>query len=87
MDYTHEVLSETSLKNTGLFDSGKVTKLLRKMKASGNASEIDDMALIGILSSQLVYQQFVVDFPVRPTCDVRPDLIVDHRSEALKPVQ
>jgi len=87
MDETQQAFSETSLKNAGLFDAGKVAKLLRKMKVSGRASEIDDMALMGILSSQLVYQQFVEDFPCRPAHDVCPDLIVDHRSEALKPVQ
>jgi asparagine synthase (glutamine-hydrolysing) len=87
LDCTQEILSETSLKKANLFDTGKVSKLLRKMQASGSASEIDDMALMGILSSQLIYQQFVEDFPLNPACEVCPDLIVDYRSEALKPVQ
>jgi asparagine synthase (glutamine-hydrolysing) len=87
VDYTQEAMSEASLKNAGLFDAGKVARLLRKMTVSGSPSEIDDMALMGILSSQLVYQKFVEDFPVRTAREVCPDLIVDHRSEALKPVQ
>jgi len=85
--YTQEVLSETSLKRAGLFDSGKVAKLLRKMQVASSPSEIDDMALMGILSSQLVYHQFVEDFSTTPVHHVCPDLIVDQRSEALDSVQ
>ena len=87
MDDTQEALSETSLRKADLFDAGKVTRLLRKLQASGSASEMDDMALMGILSTQLVYQLFVEDFSVSPFHDVCPDLMVDRRSEALKPVQ
>lgn len=84
--YTQEALSETSLKKAGLFDAGKVAKLLRKMQTASGPSEIDDMALMGILSSQLVYHQFVADFSAKPVHYVCPDLIVDHRAEALKSV-
>ena len=84
---TQEALSETSLKKADLFNAGKVAKLLRKMRASSSASEIDDMALMGILSSQLVYQQFVEDFSVSPAHDICPDLIVDQRSETLESIQ
>jgi asparagine synthase (glutamine-hydrolysing) len=82
--YTQEVLSKASLKKADLFDADKVVKLLRKMQASGSASEIDDMALMGILSSQLVYQQFIEDFSVSTADYICPDLIVDQRSEAIK---
>lgn len=87
MARTQDALSDRALKRAGLFDAGKVDKLLRKMQAWGSASEIDDMALMGILSTQLIYQQFVEDFSVRPSEYARLDLFVDQRSEALKPVQ
>lgn len=82
--YTHEALSETSLKRAGLFDPGKVTKLLRKLQTLSTPSEIDSMALVGILSSQIVHQQFIEDFSTRSACTVSPSLIVDRRTEALK---
>jgi asparagine synthase (glutamine-hydrolysing) len=82
--YTQEMLSEKSLKTAGLFDAGKVTRLLRKAQAVGNLSEIDSMALAGVLSSQIVHRRFVQDFPTRGVASVSPALIVDRRSEALR---
>ena len=86
-EYTQEVLSEKSLNSAGFFDAGKVTKLLRKVQAANCLSEIDSMALVGILSSQLIYRQFVEEFPDKSECSVSPNLIVDRRSASLKPVQ
>ncbi|OHB60989.1 MAG: asparagine synthase (glutamine-hydrolyzing), partial [Planctomycetes bacterium RBG_13_50_24] len=65
-EYTKEALSARSLSGAGLFDAGKVTKLLRKAQTVGDLSEIDSMALIGILSSQIIHQKFIQDFPSRP---------------------
>jgi len=86
LDYTKEVLSEESVKKAGLFDAGKVTKLLRKAQAVENLSEIDNMALVGVLSSQLIHRQFVRDFPLKIADPVVPALVVDRRSEALRAV-
>jgi len=85
-EYTKEALSEKSISKAGLFDAGKVTKLMRKAQAVDNLSEIDSMALVGILSSQIINNQFVQDFLARPDNSVSPALIVDRRSEALKAV-
>jgi len=82
--YVKEALSEKSLEKSGLFDSGKVTRLLRKLESLDNPSEIDNMALVGILSSQLVYDRFVENFPGRTGNAAVPSLVVDRRSEALK---
>jgi len=86
-EYTKEVLSAESLAKTGLFDIGKVTRLLRKAQAVDNLSEIDSMALVGILSSQIVHSKFVESFPGISADSVTPALIVDMRSEALKAVR
>ena len=82
--YVRDALSAESLNAAGLFDSDKVAKLLRKAQVIEHLSEIDSMALVGILSSQLVHSQFIRDFPARPVNSVSPDLIVDRRSEALR---
>jgi asparagine synthase (glutamine-hydrolysing) len=83
-DYTQEMLSETSLKKTGLFDSNKVLKLLRKIRATDYPGEVDSMALVGILSSQLVYHQFVEKFS--PGCGVHDleNLVIDQRTKAFR---
>jgi len=47
------------VRNSGLFDPSAVTSLVEKFK-SGRASSIkDNMALVGILSTQLLVNQFV----------------------------
>ena len=78
------MLSEASLKRTGLFDSNKVTKLLRKIRATDHPGEVDSMALVGILSSQLVYHQFVENFPAGTDVPAPADLVIDNRTQALE---
>jgi asparagine synthase (glutamine-hydrolysing) len=85
-EYTKESLSDKSLNEAGLFDAGKVAKLLRKAQKVEDLSEIDSMALVGVLSSQIIYRKFIQDFPTRPGNTVSPALIVDRRSEALRAI-
>ena len=58
-DYVNEMLSENIIRDNGYFDSSKVNKLLDKMKADKNVSEVDNMALAGILSTQLIHHLFI----------------------------
>ena len=83
-EYVRDALSPESLDAAGLFDGGKVKRLLRKAQATEHLSEIDSMALMGILSSQLIHSQFVRDFPAKPVDSISPTLIVDMRPEALR---
>ncbi|HDZ62521.1 MAG TPA: hypothetical protein ENH40_05190 [Nitrospirae bacterium] len=82
--YTREMLSERSLKKAGLFDINKVTRLLQKLQTANTPGEIDSMALVGVLSSQLIYHQFVENFPRKADYSISPSLIVDRRSKALE---
>lgn len=82
--YAREMLSETALKKAGLFDAGKVTRMLQKLRTPNPPSEIDSMALVGVLSSQIVHRQFVEEFPWKDVPPACPDLVVDRRSAALK---
>ena len=45
----------------GIFDSNKVQSLISKIKNEINLSEIDQMAIAGILSTQLLYKLFIKD--------------------------
>ncbi|MBN1508845.1 MAG: asparagine synthase (glutamine-hydrolyzing) [Sedimentisphaerales bacterium] len=75
-----ELLSEGAIKRLGFFDAAKVDKLLKKLQTAKNAGEIDSMALAGILSTQIIHQQFVEDFDAHSEPVVEPDLVVDRRA-------
>ncbi|MBI5202843.1 MAG: asparagine synthase (glutamine-hydrolyzing) [Elusimicrobia bacterium] len=61
-DFVDEVLSERALARAGLFEPGAVDRLLRKVREGDGIGETDDMALAGILSSQLLHRLFVEAF-------------------------
>jgi len=61
-DYVRELLSPASLARTGLFNPGAVEQLVNKARQGGALGETDDMALVGILSTQLVHHQFIEHF-------------------------
>lgn len=68
LDFVEELLSPASLASTGLFNPGAVRHLKAKAEAGHALGETDDMALAGILSTQLLIRQFIERFP-------RPDPI------------
>ncbi len=77
-DPTPAVLSAEAIRDAGLFDGVKVEGLLRKMRSVPRASEVDGMALSGILSAQIVHQAFVA---ARPPADaLSAELFVDLRA-------
>jgi len=67
-DYVKELLSEHALRQTGYFHPGKVTKLLEKGQRQGGylLSERENMALVGIISTQLLNHMFIENFPAYP---------------------
>jgi asparagine synthase (glutamine-hydrolysing) len=64
-DYVNDLLSEQALQRTGVFDSSKVAGLVEKCrKHQGNLlSERENMALVGILSTQLLDHFFCANCP------------------------
>lgn len=65
-DYVHELLSTKVLKSSGLFNSTAVEQFVGKIKRSSIVSETDNMALVGILSSQILHHQFCSNFRMCP---------------------
>jgi asparagine synthase (glutamine-hydrolysing) len=63
-DYVRELLSPESLARTGLFNAAAVGSLVNKVRQGGGVGETDDMALVGILSTQLVHHQFIENFHI-----------------------
>jgi asparagine synthase (glutamine-hydrolysing) len=65
-DYVDEALSESAVRNANVFDPNAVVQLLRKCRARGSEgqfSNTDNMALVGVLSTQLLHQQFIANRP------------------------
>ena len=70
-EYVNSLLSRKRLNAFGYFNSEAVTHLVNKIYHLGRLSETDDMALAGILSTQLVHHQFIANFQKnRPITDL-----------------
>ncbi len=65
-DYVEQAFSESALCASGVFSPAAVNQLYRKCKAryaDGQFSNTDNMAVIAVLSTQLVHQQFIAQRP------------------------
>ncbi|MDM8536736.1 asparagine synthase (glutamine-hydrolyzing) [Desulfobacterales bacterium HSG17] len=64
-EYVHELLSENKIKEYGTFDAKKISRLVTKCQKQKGflLSERENMALVGILSTQLVNSKFIQNFP------------------------
>jgi asparagine synthase (glutamine-hydrolysing) len=61
-EWVDELLSESALIDSGVFDPGAVGALWRKCRArsdEGQFSNTDNMAVVGVLSTQLLHHQFI----------------------------
>lgn len=68
MDYVAELLHPDRLRNDGVFDPQAVSLLIQKARQGRISGLRDNMAVVGILSTQLLVHQFVNHFsPEVPT--------------------
>ncbi len=76
--FMDDLLSERSLSSAGYFDERKVGFLLAKFRkeAPSAVNETQNMALVGILSTQLLHRQYLEEFPGERIRPVIPDKIV-----------
>lgn len=81
-EYVMDVLSEKAIRQAGYFDSEKVSHLVAKCrKQEGELlSERENMAVVGIISTQLVHQQFVANFPAYEIDE--PEYVKVYRQES-----
>jgi asparagine synthase (glutamine-hydrolysing) len=73
-EYVEELLSPEGLRRTGYFQPEAVAGLVAKARAADEMSEVDEMALVGILSTQLVDHQFVRRPPAPGPVEALPGL-------------
>jgi asparagine synthase (glutamine-hydrolysing) len=72
LDYVEALLLPSAIQAGGIFDPDTVARLAHKCRAGARVSEGDCMALVGVLSTQLLHHLFVDNFPPRPVQDAHP---------------
>ena len=83
-EYVAEMLSENSIRRAGLFNPEKVARLVKKIQTARTTGEIDSMAIVGILSTQIIHDRFVDNFTIPKKSDYMPDLLVDRRTRTIE---
>lgn len=73
-EYVEELVSPERIRNDNLFDPRAVTRLVEKVRSNQAIGVKDNMALVGIVSTQMVLDQFIHQFPKRQNAEHRPAL-------------
>ena len=82
VDWAADLLSPAKIKANGYFNPRAVSQMVKKIERYGRLGETDDMALAGILSTQLVHEQFVARFtPPPPIDELTDDVKVVNRQQ------
>jgi len=78
-DWVEDAMSERALASAGIFEPGGVRQLYGMCRAGGvqQFANTVNMALIGVLTTQLVHQQFVATARQWQTPEVPPQTLVD----------
>jgi asparagine synthase (glutamine-hydrolysing) len=79
-DYVAEIFSEESLRASGVFNPRPAHRLYQAVRQGRALGETDEMALVGILSTELLQRQFIRAYAPRPELGASdPVKIVDRR--------
>jgi asparagine synthase (glutamine-hydrolysing) len=58
-EYVNQMLSESYTRKAGIFSHNSFTSLLSKIEKTGVATEIDNMVLTSVISTHLLYYQYI----------------------------
>ena len=84
VDYARELLDETTVVRTGLFDPQSVAGLVRRCRAGTATGFRENQALVAILSTQLWHHQFMqAPAPCRAGPTATADVALTERAVAL----
>lgn len=75
-----DILSEDAVNACGVFNSAKVKLLLQKAKKSESLSELDNMALAGIVSTQILFERFIQNPALKIDSDYHFKTFIDNRT-------
>lgn len=85
-DYVGDALSRDAVRDAGLFDPGAVSALLAKAQSRRTLTEGDEMALVGVLSTQLWHSCFIAAGRTASASPVRADIVhVGRQLDASRP--
>ena len=71
-EYVEELLSPEGIQTSSIFNADAVTRLTHKCRTGTRVSEGDDMALAGVLSTQLLHHLFVKGFSGHTVQEAHP---------------
>ena len=74
------MLSEGKIKEAGIFDPEKVARLFKKLDSGTSTSETEGMALAGIISTQLLFGQYIERQAGPGPADMKWDIHIDKSS-------
>jgi len=80
LHFVKHYFSDEKLKNINIFNPSMVKLLIAKLSKAENASEFDNMALVGILTTQILYDKFIENFEAQSAKPTSFDTIFDFRS-------
>lgn len=78
-EWVQDVVSPSAISEAGVFAPEAVAQLWAKLQARRNAgqySNVDNMAIVGVLSTQLLHRQFIARAP-QSSADLRVTTLVD----------
>jgi asparagine synthase (glutamine-hydrolysing) len=66
-EYVMDLLSERDITKTGIFSYPPVQRLIQKISTGDMVTEMENMALAGTISTQLIYHQYILKDNFRPS--------------------
>jgi asparagine synthase (glutamine-hydrolysing) len=80
--WVREALGATAVRESGLFQADAVAQLVDKAERGGALGETDNMALVGILSAQVLHRRFCREFSVESALGAGDDVkVIDRRGK------
>lgn len=58
-EYVKHMLSDSYIRKAGIFNSDSIAGVISRMQSTGVVSEIDNMVLTSVISTHLIYYQFI----------------------------
>lgn len=77
-----DLLSDAALKRSNLFDTQRLRRFQKKIDSARNISETDNMAIVGVISAQMLHDQFVARAPAQGPVTLDSMHVVDCRHAA-----
>jgi hypothetical protein len=88
-DYVEQLLSTHNIRRDGIFNPAAVERLVEKARKGGIVGVSDDMAVVGILSTELLIDTFIArQRSAAPTVDANScALVLARKGQAHEPVR